>query len=65
MGADDMIDYTGMGLEGDQSLEYAQIKTLVESPGNGLTLYLFEVYESSSDLFRAQVALADVFNDPA
>lgn len=54
----DVIHYTGMGQEGDQSLTYMQNKTLNESPTNGVTPYLFEVYESGKYLFRGQVSLA-------
>ncbi len=57
--SDDVIHYTGIGLQGDQSLESAPNKTLAESPANGVIPYLFEVYESGRYLFRGQVALAD------
>jgi 5-methylcytosine-specific restriction protein A len=53
----DVIHYTGMGLEGDQSLDYLQNKTLNKSRTNGVTPYLFEVYEPKKYLFRGQVAL--------
>lgn len=54
----DVIHYTGMGLEGDQSLDYMQNKTLNESQNNGITPYLFEVYDPGKYLFRGQVELA-------
>ncbi len=50
-----VMHYTGMGLEGDQSLAYLQNKTLNESPANGVRLYLFEVYEPRRYLFRGEV----------
>lgn len=56
--SDDIIHYTGMGLEGDQSLGYAQNKTLAESTINGVIPYFFEVFESGKYLFRGKVALA-------
>jgi 5-methylcytosine-specific restriction protein A len=55
--ADDVLHYTGIGLEGDQSLAYAQNKALAESTDSGLSAYLFEVYESGRYLFRGAVAL--------
>jgi len=54
----DTIHYTGMGLEGDQSLDYLQNKTLLESSANTITPYLFEVYVPNQYLFRGKVRLA-------
>ena len=56
--AADTFCYTGMGLEGDQSLDYLQNKTLLESASNGVEPYLFEVYEPNRYLFRGKVQLA-------
>ena len=56
--AADLLHYTGMGLEGDQSLDYLQNKTLLESAANGVTPYLFEVYVPNQYLYRGQVNLA-------
>jgi 5-methylcytosine-specific restriction protein A len=56
--ADDIIHYTGMGLEGDQSLEVTQNKTLSESDTNAVGCYLFEVYDSRKYLFRGKIVLA-------
>ncbi len=39
----EVFHYTGMGLEGDQSLDYAQNKTLARSSELGIDLFLFEV----------------------
>jgi 5-methylcytosine-specific restriction protein A len=53
-----ILHYTGMGLTGDQSIDYRQNKTLRESANNGVTPYLFEVYQPRRYLFRGNVALA-------
>lgn len=53
-----LIHYTGMGLKGDQSLDYLQNKTLLGTPANGVTPYLFEVYHPRQYLFRGRVKLA-------
>jgi len=53
-----LIHYTGMGLKGDQSLDYLQNKTLFETHTNGVTPYLFEVYHPRQYLFRGRVKLA-------
>ena len=37
----DVLHYTGMGLKGDQSLDYKQNKTLNESDVNGVELHFF------------------------
>lgn len=39
----DVLYYTGMGLTGNQSIEFAQNKTLTESNKNGIVMHLFEV----------------------
>jgi len=56
--SNDLIHYTGMGLKGDQSLDYLQNKTLLETPSNGVTPYLFEVYDPKQYLFRGRIKLA-------
>ncbi len=40
----DILLYTGMGQKGDQSLTFAQNKTLAKSNSNGVTVHLFEVF---------------------
>ncbi|MBO8136759.1 MAG: HNH endonuclease [Desulfotomaculum sp.] len=55
---DGIFHYTGMGLEGDQSLDYAQNKTLAQSHTNGVNVYLFEVFEPQKYVFIGQVELA-------
>jgi 5-methylcytosine-specific restriction protein A len=54
---EDVLHYTGMGLEGDQNINFAQNKTLAESNSNGVEVYLFEVIEAGSYLFRGRVQL--------
>ena len=41
----DILLYTGMGQKEDQSLTFAQNKTLAESNSNGVTVHLFEVFQ--------------------
>ena len=54
----DMLHFSGIGLEGDQSLQYLQNKTLYESSSNGVVVFLFEVYDPGRYLFRGQVEVA-------
>jgi len=54
----DIFHYTGMGLRGDQSLDFAQNKTLAESQTNGVGVYLFEVFERGKYTYRGQIELA-------
>lgn len=54
---DDIFYYTGMGMEGDQSLDYAQNKTLANSNSNGVIVYLFEVFSSGQYTYRGIVKL--------
>jgi hypothetical protein len=49
--------YTGMGKKGDQSLTFAQNRTLAESNTNGVDVYLFEVFEQGVYTFSGQVEL--------
>lgn len=58
-GEDGIMHYTGMGLSGDQSIDYAQSKTLTHSRTNGVHVHLFESYESNSYIYRGLVELAD------
>ncbi len=55
----DILHYTGMGMRGDQSLEFAQNKTLAESRVNGVEVYLFEVFQKGNYTYRGQVELTD------
>lgn len=43
----DILLYTGMGLNGDQSLDFNQNKTLNESPINGVKVFLFEQFKAN------------------
>lgn len=44
----DVFHYTGMGQNGDQSLQFAQNRTLNESRYNGVSVYLFEVFQQKN-----------------
>jgi 5-methylcytosine-specific restriction protein A len=55
--ANDVLHYTGMGLSGDQEINYMQNKTLSQSRTNGVDLYLFEVRKPGQYCFRGQVEL--------
>ncbi|WP_461225996.1 hypothetical protein [Lacticaseibacillus suihuaensis] len=50
--------YTGMGRIGDQSLTYAQNRTLAESATNGVRVYLFESLTRGQYTYRGRVVLA-------
>lgn len=54
----DIFHYTGMGLEGNQSLNYAQNKTLAESETNDVNIFLFEVFEPKKYTYIGEVKLA-------
>ena len=53
----DRFEYTGMGLSGDQSADYAQNKTLAESDLLGIDLYLFESFARNNYIYRGRVKL--------
>jgi 5-methylcytosine-specific restriction protein A len=53
----DVLYYTGMGINGHQDLNFAQNKTLNESNTNGVELHLFEVYEPTKYIYRGKVRL--------
>lgn len=57
---DDVFHYTGMGQNGNQSLTFAQNKTLAESNSNGVEVHLFEVEKEKEYIYQGQVILADV-----
>lgn len=54
----DILNYTGMGLRGAQSINYMQNKTLAESGTNGVNVYLFESYRDNEYVYRGLVELA-------
>ena len=53
----DTLHYTGMGTNGDQSLSFAQNKTLAESGANGVGVHLFEVFIDKEYTYVGQVDL--------
>jgi mutator protein MutT len=56
-GKDGIMHYTGMGLSGNQSIDYAQNKTLSESHSNGVDIHLFESHEPREYIYRGRVKL--------
>lgn len=63
-GDDGSMHYTGMGLSGDQSIDYAQNKTLAESRDNGVDVHLFESFEPNEYIYRGRVRLqADPYSE--
>ena len=54
---EDILYYTGMGQNGDQDINFAQNKTLAESKSNGVTVYLFEVFQEQVYKYRGIVEL--------
>lgn len=56
---DNIFYYTGMGMEGEQDISYAQNRTLAESNSNGIIVYLFEVFCNQKYTYRGIVKLAD------
>ena len=53
----EIFHYTGMGLSGDQSLSFAQNKTLNESKTNGVDVFLFEVFDPGKYIYQGKVIL--------
>ncbi len=51
--------YTGMGLAGNQSLDFSQNKTLYQSNENGIDVYLFEVNEPGIYKYMGKVILEE------
>jgi 5-methylcytosine-specific restriction enzyme A len=54
---EEILHYTGTGLEGDQDLEFAANKTLKDSRTNGVKVYLFEAFTRGEHVFQGQVQL--------
>lgn len=54
----DILYYTGMGQEGNQTLEGNQNITLYESNANGVKVHLFETFRSGEHIYKGQVKLA-------
>ncbi|WP_282035019.1 HNH endonuclease [Metabacillus indicus] len=55
---EDVFHYTGMGQEGNQSIEYAQNKTLNHSNNLSIEVQLFEVFQSNNYIYQGEVYLA-------
>jgi 5-methylcytosine-specific restriction protein A len=55
---DDEFHYTGMGLEGDQQIDYSQNRTLSQSRSTDVELHLFEVFIDKEYTYFGQVKLA-------
>ncbi len=55
---DGILNYTGMGKKGDQSISKAQNKTLALSNTNGIRVYLFESYKDNEYYYDGEVELA-------
>lgn len=56
---DDKLLYTGMGLKGDQDVNFGQNKTLAQSRINGVTVLLFNSPASNVYEYEGEVMLAD------
>jgi hypothetical protein len=54
----DILDYTGMGPMGPQSLDYAQNRTLAESISTGIPVHLLEAHDSERYTYIDKVVLA-------
>ena len=55
----DIFHYTGMGITGDQKVDYMQNKTLAESKTNGIDIHLFEVFVPGKYTYQGLVELTD------
>lgn len=56
----DILLYTGMGLNGDQSLDFNQNKTLNESSINGVQVFLFEQFKVNEYTYLGPVELIKI-----
>lgn len=52
-----VLHYTGMGLSGDQDINYMQNKTLSESRTNGVDVHLFEVMDPGEYTYCGRIEL--------
>lgn len=50
--------YTGMGMAGDQKLEFSQNRTIAESNINGIDMHFFEVFKDGQYIYMGRVKLA-------
>jgi len=55
---DGILNYTGMGTIGDQSINFGQNKTLATAKQNGIKVYLFESYKDNEYYYDGEVELA-------
>ena len=53
----EVLHYTGMGPTGDQSLTYAQNRTLAKSPNTGIPVHLLEALEPLKYTYAGEVKL--------
>ena len=53
----DTLHYTGMGGSGDQSINFMQNKTLIESVKTNIQIHLFEVFEEKKYFYQGRVQL--------
>lgn len=61
---DGVLNYTGMGTVGNQSIDFGQNKTLLNAKENGIRVYLFESYKDNEYYFCGEVELCgDVYID--
>ena len=58
MWVNEILHYTGMGLKGDQNINFMQNKTLANLHKNGVKAYLFEKHQQKSYLFKGEIVLA-------
>lgn len=54
---DGILNYTGMGTKGDQSITFGQNKTLAMSKKTGVKVYLFESYKENEYYYCGEVEL--------
>lgn len=54
---DGILNYTGMGTIGDQSISFGQNKTLATAKQNDIKVYLFESYKENEYYFCGEVEL--------
>jgi len=55
---DGILNYTGMGTVGDQSINFGQNKTLAIAKKEGIKVYLFESYKDNEYYYDGEVELA-------
>jgi len=59
-----ILNYTGMGTVGDQSISFGQNKTLATAKQNDIKVYLFESYKENEYYFCGEVELCgSIFTD--